>query len=114
MHSQDYNKIPQYQKLKIDGWDYGEPPKEHGLMNHLSLFSGYGGIDIAGEWAGMKTVAVCEREPYCQHILRKNFPEAVLFDDVKTLTKENLDEAKIPQIDIVTAGFPLIDSGFTM
>ena len=33
-------------------------------MNHLSLFSGIGGLDLAAEWAGIKTVGQCELADY--------------------------------------------------
>jgi DNA (cytosine-5)-methyltransferase 1 len=38
----------------------------------LSLFSGIGGLDLAAEWAGMHTVAFCERDKYCQKVLAKH------------------------------------------
>lgn len=41
-------------------------------MNALSLFSGIGGLDIAAERAGFKTVAFCERDKYCQSVLKKH------------------------------------------
>lgn len=75
-------------------------------MNALSLFSGIGGIDLACEWAGIKTVAFCEREPFCQKVLRKHWPDVPIYDDVCTLTKERLDADGIGTIDIIHGGYP--------
>ncbi|MBY0011479.1 DNA cytosine methyltransferase [Paenibacillus typhae] len=79
-------------------------------MRKLSLFSGIGGIDLAAHWAGMETVAFCEREPYPVKVLQKNFPGIPIYDDVKTLTKARLIEDGIigngRTIDIISAGYP--------
>lgn len=79
-------------------------------MNKLSLFSGIGGIDLAAEWAGMKTVAFCEREPFPQKVLRKHWPDVPIYDDVCELTAERLKEDGIigagRTIDIISAGYP--------
>lgn len=79
-------------------------------MRKLSLFSGIGGIDLAAEWAGMTTVAFCEREPFPQKVLRKHWPNVPIYDDVCTLTAEKLKEDGIigpgRTIDIVSAGYP--------
>ncbi|MNO29203.1 putative BsuMI modification methylase subunit YdiP [compost metagenome] len=77
-------------------------------MNHLSLFSGIGGIDLAAHWAGMKTVAFCEREPFPQKVLKKHWPDVPIYDDVCTLTKERLEADGIDTrtIDIISAGYP--------
>ena len=79
-------------------------------MRKLSLFSGIGGIDLAAHWAGMQTVAFCEREPFPQQVLRKHWPEIPVYDNVCTLTAERLKEDGIigpgRTIDIISAGYP--------
>ncbi|MEW9106793.1 DNA cytosine methyltransferase [Paenibacillus sp.] len=79
-------------------------------MNKLSLFSGIGGIDLAAEWAGMETVAFCEREPFPQRVLRKHWPDTPIYDDVCELTREVLERDGIitndRAIDIISAGYP--------
>ncbi|MCY9707398.1 DNA cytosine methyltransferase [Paenibacillus alvei] len=79
-------------------------------MNKLSLFSGIAGIDLAAKWAGMKTRAFCESEPFPQKVLRKHWPDIPIYDDVRTLTRARLEEDGIitasRAIDIVSAGYP--------
>lgn len=40
---------------------------------HLDLFSGIGGFSIAAERVGFRTIAFCEKEPYCQQVLKEKF-----------------------------------------
>lgn len=75
-------------------------------MKALSLFSGIGGIDLAAEWAGIETVAMCEREPFCQKVLKKHWPHVPIYDDVCTLTKERLEADGIGTIDLIHGGYP--------
>lgn len=70
-------------------------------MNALSLFSGIGGLDIAAEWAGFKTVAFCERDEFCQKVLRKHWPDVRIFDDVRTI-----DTNELPRIELLHGGYP--------
>ncbi|MDN4090928.1 DNA cytosine methyltransferase [Paenibacillus polymyxa] len=79
-------------------------------MNHLSLFSGIGGIDLACHWAGMRTIAFCEREPFPRAVLAKQFPGVPIYDDVCTLTAARLKEDGLlgpgRTIDLISAGYP--------
>lgn len=63
-------------------------------MNVLDLFSGIGGFSLGLERAGMRTVAFCEIDPYCQAVLRKHWPDVPVFGDVCALTAEALADAK--------------------
>ena len=71
----------------------------------LDLFSGIGGFSYAAEKivGGFKTTQFVEIDPYCQSVLRKNFPNVPIHDDIKTFT------GKPGQFDVFTAGFPCQD-----
>ena len=71
----------------------------------LDLFSGIGGFAYASESlvGGFKTTQFVEIDPYCQSVLRKNFPNVPIHDDIKTF------KATKGQFDIITAGFPCQD-----
>lgn len=71
-------------------------------LNMLSLFSGIGGLDLAAEWAGIKTIAFCERDLNCQKVLKKNWPKVIIYDDVCTLSRRHVPG----RIDIITGGYP--------
>lgn len=79
-------------------------------MKALSLFTGIMGIDLACEWAEIETVAMCERDPFCQKVIRKHKPDIPLYDDVCELTKERLEQDGIVgrgrTIDIIHGGIP--------
>jgi len=70
-------------------------------MNALSLFSGIGGLDIAAEWAGFKTVAFCERDKFCKSVLAARWPNVRIYDDVRTI-----DTSELPAIELVHGGYP--------
>jgi DNA (cytosine-5)-methyltransferase 1 len=77
-------------------------------MKSIELFAGIGGIALAAEWAGIETVAFCERNPFCQKVLNKHWPDVPIFDDVKTLNKQVLVERGIDvgKIGLISGGFP--------
>ena len=59
----------------------------------LDLFSGIGGFSYAAEQlvGGFKTKAFCEVDAACQAVLRKRWPDVPIFDDVCSLTANDLD-----------------------
>ena len=78
-------------------------------MNHISLFSGIGGFDLASEWMGWNNIASCEINPFGRKVLNHYWPDALHHNDVHTFTKELLNE-KIKNWNskdvILTGGFP--------
>lgn len=77
-------------------------------LTHLSLCSGIGGIDLAAEWAGFKTVAQCELDEYASKVLAKNFKGVHNFGDIRTVTAELAERYGIGkrEITVISAGFP--------
>ncbi len=77
-------------------------------MNVLDLFSGIGGFSLGLERAGMRTVAFCERDPYCRAVLAKHWPDVPCYPDVVTLLPARLAADGI-SVDVICGGFPCQD-----
>jgi DNA (cytosine-5)-methyltransferase 1 len=75
-------------------------------MKVLDLFSGIGGFSIGLEKAGFETVAFCEIERYCQEVLRRHWPDTPIYDDVRSLTGEQLRADGIVRPDVIVGGYP--------
>jgi len=71
-----------------------------------SLFSGIGGFELGLERAipQSQTIWQVEQDKFCQRILQKHWPNAKIYDDVRTITKHNVEP-----IDILCGGFPCQD-----
>ena len=68
-----------------------------------SLFSGIGGFELGLERAipNSKTIWQVEINPYCRSVLKKHWPDAKMFEDVRSVGADNLDT-----VDILCCGFP--------
>lgn len=69
--------------------------------NCASFFAGVGGIDLAFEKVGFKTIYANEIDPYAASTYKENFDIDV---DVRDINNVKSDE--IPDFDIMLAGFP--------
>jgi hypothetical protein len=72
-------------------------------MKVLGLFSGVGGFELGLQRAGFDISAMCEIEEPATRVLKKNFPNTVIFDNVKTLHLEG------GEYDVMCGGFPCQD-----
>ena len=71
-----------------------------------SLFSGIGGFELGLERAipGLETVWQVEQNEFCQKVLKKHWPNAKIYDDVRNINKNNVEP-----VDILCGGFPCQD-----
>ena len=92
-------------------------------MNHLSLFTGIGGFDLACEKVGITTVGQIEIDPFCNQVLAVRWPKVRRWGDVRSLSRESerigdsLSYDKQPEIgseslvsiSLLTGGWPCQD-----
>jgi DNA (cytosine-5)-methyltransferase 1 len=69
----------------------------------LDLFSGIGGFSLGFHWAGFRTIAFCEQDPFCREILERHWPGVPIFPDIRTLPAGRLRPW------VVCGGFPCQD-----
>ena len=81
-------------------------------MNHLSLFTGAGGGDLAHQHLlNFKTIGYVEIDAYCQKIIAQRIKdgfldEAPIFGDIDDFIESGAAKKYKGYVDVVTAGFP--------
>ena len=75
-------------------------------MNYLDLFSGAGGFHLGLKQAGIKfnKTFFSEIDKNAIKVYKKQFPNSIELGDIN-----NINEKKLPKIDLVTFGFPCQD-----
>ena len=76
------------------------------MLKILDLFSGIGGFAYASERivGGFETVGFCEIDPFCQKVLKKNFPNVPIYTDIKELEQNAVRFSGY--VDVICGGFP--------
>jgi len=70
-----------------------------------SLFSGIGGFELGLERAiPSETIWQVEQDEYCQKVLKKHWPKARIYNDVRDINRETVEP-----VDILCGGFPCQD-----
>jgi len=62
-------------------------------MKHLDLFSGIGGFSLAAQWVWgeeYENVGFCDNNEFCQQVIKKNFKNAKIYNDIRELSIERL------------------------
>jgi len=67
----------------------------------IDLFSGIGGFSLAARWAGFQTVVFCEKDQFCQKVLKKHWPDVPIIEDIYEFNGKHYTDTTL-----LTGGFP--------
>ena len=71
------------------------------MLRLLDLFSGIGGFSLGMEATKrIKTIGFVEKDKFCQKVLRKNFKDVLIEEDIRNVRGERYSA------DIISGGFP--------
>lgn len=85
------------------------PAEKLSRFRFIDLFAGIGGLRVGFENIGGKCVFTSEWDKYAAETYRKNFPEDgehIFAGDIRDYTSNDEALAKIPEHDVLLAGFP--------
>ena len=67
----------------------------HEKLTHIDLFSGIGGFALAADRVfGNVEHIFCDNEPFAQEVLKKHWPTAKIYGDIRTLTYARYTDAQ--------------------
>ena len=98
-----------FDNYKCDGQMEMTDCTENKQLTHLSLFSGIGGLDLAAEWAGFKSVGQCEWAEYPTKVLEKHWPDVERWRDIHELHADDFIRRtgiKPGELTVISGGFP--------
>jgi hypothetical protein len=72
------------------------------MKTHASLCTGIMGFDLAAFWMGWTNKFMVEKDPFCQKLMNKRFPEVEKYLDLFDFDGSKYRGA----IDVLSAGFP--------
>lgn len=71
-------------------------------MDHISLFNGMGGFQLAAQWMGWKNVMSCEIDPFCNQVTRYYWKDCKQYEDIRK-TDFTIWRGRA---DVLSGGFP--------
>jgi len=68
------------------------------MIIHVDLFSGIGGFAYAIDqvWKNVEHI-FCDNDPFCQGVLKKHWPNSIIYDDIKTISNTECQRKLQPQ-----------------
>lgn len=95
--------MPTKPPRKAPGKSSGNKSKKS-KFKMVSLFSGIGGFDLGFEKVGFEVALQCEIDKFCSRVLRAQWPNVPIHENIKELQAN-----QIPEAEVWAGGFPCQD-----